>query len=121
MTTIDYTLPDNPADPEAAACELIVRVPQAIAGGRLPADIVAVLHDLAELLHAEGCFAGLSWHDARHVAAAVAFDTCWHDDAAARHLRGRADRIADGADTMFFDDREGVARALTTAADLIGM
>ena len=27
MTTTIYTVPDNPADPEAAALELIVRLP----------------------------------------------------------------------------------------------
>jgi len=64
-----YTVPDNPADLEAAALDLIER---------LPADILhtgaftEVLQDYCSVPHADGAFAGLEWADARQIAAAVA-------------------------------------------------
>ncbi len=60
-----YTVPTDPADPEHAALELIVR---------LPADILdstaftTVLQQYCSLLHAQGCFTGLCWPDAKAVA-----------------------------------------------------
>ncbi|MFZ1178804.1 MAG: hypothetical protein WAO15_21605 [Mycobacterium sp.] len=48
-----------------------------------------MLQDFCGLLDAEGALAGLSWHDARHIAAAVALDACYHDDPA-EVIRGRA-------------------------------
>ena len=66
-----YTVPDNPADPEAAALDLIER---------LPADILhtgaftEVLQDYCSVPHADGAFAGLEWADARQIAAAVSWD-----------------------------------------------
>jgi len=53
-----YTVPDNPADPEAAALDLIERG---------PADILhtgaftEVLQDYCSVPHAYGAFAGLEW------------------------------------------------------------
>lgn len=44
MTSTDYTVPDDPADPEAAALELIVRLPQDIESP--PAEMVALLHEI---------------------------------------------------------------------------
>ena len=68
MTTT-YVVPDHPADPETAALELIVR---------LPADLLqtdaftSALQDSCTLLDAEGAFDGLSWADAKAIAAVVA-------------------------------------------------
>jgi hypothetical protein len=76
--TITYDVPDNPAEPEAAALELIVRMPSSISP-RLAADAEAsglteILQDYCSVLDAEGAFSGLSWVDAKPVAAAVCFD-----------------------------------------------
>ena len=59
MTT--YVVPDAPADPEAAALDLIVRVPIDL----LADGLRSVLHDYSGVLHAEGAFAGLAWEDVR--------------------------------------------------------
>jgi hypothetical protein len=40
----------------------------------------------------EGAFAGLSWPDAKNIAAAIAFDVTQRDDAVA-FIRGRARRV----------------------------
>jgi hypothetical protein len=77
MTTPTYTVPDNPADPEAAALELIVRLPASISD-RLAAQVetaglTQILQDYCTVLDAEGAFSGLSWADAKPVAAAVCF------------------------------------------------
>jgi len=78
MTTTAYTLPDNPANPEAAALELLVRFPETI----LHTDAFRpVLQDYAGALDAEGAFTGLSWSDAKNIAAAIAFDLTQCDDA----------------------------------------
>jgi hypothetical protein len=96
MTTTTYTAPDNPPDPEAAALDLIVR---------LPADILhttalsTVLQDYCGVLHAEGAFAGLSWDDAKNIAAAVSFDVVTRDDAA-DFIRNRARNALAGSDNM---------------------
>ncbi len=73
-----YTVPDNPApDPEAAALDLIER---------LPADILhtgaftEVLQDYCSVPHADGAFAGLEWADARQIAAAVTWDVISRDE-----------------------------------------
>jgi len=107
-----YTVPDHPADPEGAALELIVR---------LPADILhttrftAELQDYCSVLDAEGCFSGLTWADAKQIAAAVSFDVVTRDDAA-DFLRNRARNVLAGTDNMPWDNRQGAARALTIAA-----
>jgi hypothetical protein len=72
MTTV-YTVPTNPADPEAAALELIVRVPSDILGHDSPPR--DALQDFVSLLDAENCFIGMSWHDARHAATVSIYDT----------------------------------------------
>ncbi len=61
MTTT-YAVPTNPVDPEAAALELIVRLPAKLLGSD---SFTPVLQDYCSLLHAESAFAGLSWNDAR--------------------------------------------------------
>jgi len=61
----------------------------------IPAEVLGTdaftgaLQGYCGVLHAEGCFAGLSWHDARHVAAAISLDVCCRDDAA-QVLRDRS-------------------------------
>jgi len=115
MTT--YTVPNSPADPEAAALELIVRVPAEV----LHTDaFTPVLQDYCGVLHAEGAFAGLAWDDARRVAAAVSFDACTRDDAAAFE-RNRARNVLAGVDGSPWRNREGAARALNIAATVLGL
>ena len=115
MTT--YVVPTNPTDVEAAALDLIVRLPVEV----LHTDeLTAALQDFCGMLHAEGCFAGLSWADAKQIAAAVAFDIISRDDAA-DFLRNRARNGFAGVDWMDWRDREGVARALNIAAMAFGL
>lgn len=109
-----YTVPDCPADPEQAALELIVRLPCDMLGQGGP-GLREILQDYTSLLHVAGCFTGLSWPDAKAVAAAAAFDVCMRDDPAG-FLRFRADNAATGADGQQWDDQEAVARALRIAA-----
>ena len=94
---------------------------------RVPTDVLGhdspsrdALQDFASLLHAEGALAGLSWHDARHAATAIVVDAVNRDDAA-QSLRGRADRARDGSDGMPWDDREGMVRALSIGAQVLGL
>ena len=56
MTTTTYNVPDSPADPEVAALELIVRLPEEILH---TTDACDVLQEFPALLQAECCFAGL--------------------------------------------------------------
>jgi hypothetical protein len=115
--TSTYTVPDNPADVEAAALDLIVRLP----GRIMQTDaLTEVLQDYCGALHAEGAFAGLSWADAKHIAAAVAFDAVTRDDGA-EFLRNRARMVLAGTDNMAWQDRAGAARALNTAAAVLGL
>ncbi len=51
------------------------------------------------VLHAEGGFAGLSWADAKQLAAPVSFDMCTRDDAEA-FVRNRARHVLAGVDNM---------------------
>ena len=51
------------------------------------------------VLHAEDAFAGLSWADAKQLAAPVAFDMCTRDDAEA-FVRNRARDVLAGVDNM---------------------
>jgi hypothetical protein len=113
-----YTTPDHPADPEAAALELIVRLPIDVLGHDSPSR--EALQEFTALLSAEGAFAGMSWHDAKHAAAAIVFDATSRDDGAA-FLRQRASRVRAGTDGMTWDDPALMARALTTAATVLGL
>jgi hypothetical protein len=112
-----YTVPDNPADPEAAALDLIER---------LPADILhtgaftEVLQDYCSVPHADGAFAGLEWADARQIAAAVSWDVISRDDAA-DFLRNRARNVLADVDGMVWQNREAAARALNIAATVLGL
>jgi hypothetical protein len=56
-------MPTDPADPEAAALELVVRLPFEVPGRDLPP--LDELQDFAGVLHAEGCLAGMAWGDAQ--------------------------------------------------------
>ncbi len=73
-----YTVPDVPPDPEAAALDLIVRLTTDLLGHDWPTR--ETLQEFAALLSAEGAFAGMSWHDAKHSAAAIVFDATNRDD-----------------------------------------
>jgi len=110
-----YTVPDCPTDPEAAALDLIVRLPAQL----LHTDaLTAVLQDYAGLLHAEGAVAGMSWHDAKHAVTAIMVDALTRDDAA-QFLLKRAERALDRSDDMAWDDPAAMARALTIAATVL--
>ena len=115
--TDPYAVPDAPADPEHAALDLIVRLPREILHVERFTD---VLQEYCSLLHAEGCFAGLSWRDAKQVAVAVSFDVCARADAQ-EFLHGRARNVLAGRDGMTWDDRDGAARALTVAAQVLAL
>lgn len=117
MTSTTYTPPTNPADPEAAALEMIVRVPGQVLDpdNQPPLDL---LQELALVLQFEGAFTGLSWHDARHAAAAIVVDFLTRDDAVA-FLHMRADRARDGSDGMTWDDAAAVSRAMTIGAKVL--
>jgi hypothetical protein len=52
--------------PESAALELIVQLPAQLLATNA---FTAVLQDFCGLLHAERAFTGLSWNDARQIAA----------------------------------------------------
>jgi hypothetical protein len=108
MTTTIGTLP---ADPEAAALDLIVQAAEAATGSTA---FRAVLQDLAGLLHAEGALARLAWVDARLVAAAVSFDVCTAADPAGS-LRRRAAAVRAGGGPPCVDPA-GIAQALDVAA-----
>ena len=115
--TSTYTVPANPCDPEAAALDLIVQLPAQLLDTHA---FTAVLQDLCGLLHAEGAFAGLSWDDARQVAAAVSFDVAQRDDAA-DFLRSRARNVLAATDNVPWQNRDGAARALNIAATVLGL
>jgi hypothetical protein len=114
--TASYAVPDNPADPEAAALELIVRLPQEILHRD---DFTPVLQEFCSVLDAEGCFPGLSWSDAKSIAAAVSFDLVSRDDAQ-EFIAQRARNVL-GGDGMTWDDQQGAARALNIAATVLGL
>jgi hypothetical protein len=116
--TTTYTVPDNPTDPEAAALELIVRMPGEVL--HAPAAMRGVLQEFCGMLQLEGCFAGLTWADAKAIAAAVSFDAITRDDAA-DFLRNRARNALAGVDNMPWEDREAAARAMNIAATVLGL
>jgi hypothetical protein len=70
------------------------------------------------MLDAEGAFAGLSWADAKPIAAAICFDVCSRDDSA-DFIRNRARNALAGGDGMEWQNREGAARALNIAAAVL--
>ena len=119
-----YTVPDDPDDPETAALELIVRLPsclsQRLAAATAAAGLTEVLQDYCTVLDAEGCFAGMSWHDAKAAAAAICFDICNRDDPA-EFLRHRAQLTREGQDGQTWDDRDAMARAFTIGAQVLGL
>ncbi|MDT5371751.1 MAG: hypothetical protein QOC62_6182 [Mycobacterium sp.] len=120
MTTGTYIVPDNPADPESSALELIVRLPVEVLRPEFPHMLTEVLQDYCGVLHAEGAFAGLTWADAKAIAAAVSFDAVTRDDAA-DFLRNRARNVLAGADNMEWENRDRSARALNIAATVLGL
>jgi len=112
-----YTVPNNPTDVEAAALELIVRLPADLLQ---TGELTAALQDYCGVLHAESTFAGLCWLDAKNIAAAVSFDVCNRDDAA-DFLRNRARNVLAGIDNMPWENHEAAARALNIAATVLGL
>jgi hypothetical protein len=112
-----YIVPDNPADPEAAALELIVRLPAEILHTE---GFTPILQDYCALLQMECAFAGLSWADAKNIAAAISLDLTSRDDAEA-FIRNRARNVLGRRDGMEWDDRDGAARALNVAATVLGL
>lgn len=110
-----YVVPNAPTDPEAAALELIVRLPIDLLAAE---GLRSVLQDYAGVLHSEGVFAGMAWSDASRAAAAVVMDVCRRclSDDAGDFLRDRARDVAAGADNVAWHDRMSVARALDSAA-----
>jgi hypothetical protein len=112
-----YTDPDHPADPEAAALELIVRVPEEITND---SSVRAILQELTAMLQVEDTFTGMSWHDAKHAATAIVVDAL-HRDSAGESLRGRAQRVLAGTDGITWDSPAKMARALSTAATVLGL
>jgi hypothetical protein len=116
-TSDTYVVPDHPADPEAAALELIVRMPEAVmrdAGAR------EILQELTAMLEVEGTFTGMSWFDAKHAAVAIVVDALERDDAHT-FLLARAERARNGSDGMRWDDPTAMARALTIGAKLMAL
>jgi hypothetical protein len=111
-----YAVPDQPADPQAAALELIVRMPEAVTGD---AGTREILQELTAMLDVEGAFTGMSWNDAKHAAVAIVVDALNRDDAHT-FLRARARRARDGSDGMVWDDPAKMARALTIGATILG-
>lgn len=109
-------IPDSPA--EAAALDMMVRVPMETLGlDAADMDLLLLaLQELTALLHAEGAFTGLSWHDAERAAGAITMDFCLRKMGAAESLRSRVAAVTDGS---WWDSPEGAARALTIAADLL--
>lgn len=115
--TATYTPPDNPADPETAALEMIVRMPEVV--GKTEPSLTALLQEFTMALDVSGAFAGLTWHDAKHAATAMVADLIQRDDPGA-FLRFRATLAATGDDNMTWDDRDAMVRALNTGAEVLG-
>jgi hypothetical protein len=78
-----------------------------------------VLQHYAGALDAEGAFTGLSWSDAKNIAAAVAFDLTRREDAQ-EFIAQRARNVLGGNGAMR-DDQWAAARALNIAATVLGL
>jgi hypothetical protein len=76
------------------------------------------LQELTVMLDAENTFADMSWHDARHAAAAVLVDALENDDVVPS-LLARAERARNGSDGMSWDDPDKMARALSISATVL--
>ncbi|ORB70284.1 hypothetical protein BST45_07055 [Mycobacterium shinjukuense] len=96
--------------------ELLVRLTPDLLGRDWPTR--ETLQGFAALLSAEDAFAGMSWHDARHAAAAILCDATNRGHPAG-FLRGRADRALAGSDAITWDDPAATARAFTVTATLL--
>jgi hypothetical protein len=97
---------------------LIVRLPADLLGHEQPTR--EVLQEFAAMLDAEGCFTGMSWHDAKAAAAAIIFDAIYRDRPA-EFLRHRVSLTASGDDHSRWDDRGLMVRALTIGAEVLGL
>jgi hypothetical protein len=82
--------------------------------------LTEILQDYCTVLDAEGAFTGLSWRDAKPIAAAICFDIRNRDDAS-DFLRNRARDVLAGTDNMGWDNPQGAARALNIAAAVLAL
>jgi hypothetical protein len=114
-TNTPHTVPDNPADPEAAALDLIVRSTEVLDDPVVTEGV----EEFALLLEIEGAFTGMSWPDAREAAKAIAFDAVLLLGKAVESLRLRAAAALAGSDGRPWQDRGAAARALTIAAKVL--
>ncbi|MCF6386528.1 amino acid aminotransferase [Mycobacterium sp. MBM] len=112
-----YAVPDSPADPVSAALELIVRVPADLLGVE---HLRAALQELTLMLDAADAFVGLTWLDARQVAAAVAYDACSGQDAAVS-MRRRAVNVRSDSGRTVWDNPVRAAAALDIAAEVMSL
>jgi hypothetical protein len=110
-------VPDNPADPEAAALELIVRSTEVLDDPVVSAGV----QEFALLLDVEGAFTGMSWPDARGAATLIAFDSVLLLSKAVDSLRRRATDALAGCDRGLWQDRGAAARALNIAAKVLAL
>jgi hypothetical protein len=78
--TGNYAIPDDPADPEAAALDLIVHFPTAVLGRPEDPVLTTILQDFAGALHAEDAFAGLVLDDAKLAVTAYGRPSCTRCD-----------------------------------------
>jgi hypothetical protein len=117
-TATSYVVPDDPADPEAAALDLIVRMPADLLGHDWPTR--EALQEFTAVLSAEGAFTGMSWHDAKAAAVAIVFDATNRDDAA-EALKHRAHLTGAGVDNQQWDDRGAMVHAFITAAAVLAL
>jgi hypothetical protein len=110
------SIPDNPADTNVAACELIVRLPETITGDTAARGF---FEHLAAMLDRENAFTGLSWHDAKRAATAIWADVLGRDSDA-DFLRARAERARNGSDGICWNEPAKTARAFSIAAMVLG-
>lgn len=111
-----YQPPTDPADPVAAALDVVVRLPELLKPHhRPPTD---ALQELAAMLDIASVFAGLTWPDAKTVAAVVVCDAII-SDAAAAMLQKRAAQALSGADHQDWRNSVRVAQAFWLAAEVL--
>ncbi|WP_179476325.1 amino acid aminotransferase [Mycolicibacterium vinylchloridicum] len=110
----------QPADPAAAALELIVQVPCMLTAPDDVSRVRKAWQDFAGVLDLEGAFSGMTWHDAKHAATAVAFVGANYDEPDVE-LRRRAALVRDGRDGMAWDDPVAMSQALAIVAKVLGL
>lgn len=111
-------MPAHTDDPEAAALELITRLPAEAM--RSDTRTTLVLQSYAAVLRRDRCFVGLVMDDAKYVAIAICADITQRDNAADM-LLNRARNALAGADGIPWRDRDRAARAFTIAATALAV